>query len=180
MKQVIKKQGRIVQAYRLGDEGPVVQKLIDEGKIKKLSDDLYEIFSQEAVNGNGELAFSVDYVKLDSTGTPYPNGQEFFLKNHIHIQDDDYEQIPKPLYAWEVSDGMCKEIEYLISEKGLVISPAQKETYYSAPLWGTLLSAAEDAVIIFYDIRWDADGNVVLADFNFVARSEFEQTYDYC
>lgn len=180
MKQVIKKSGKIVQAYRLGEEGPVVQKLIEEGKIKKIGNDFYEVFSQESKNGKGEVAFPGDYVKVDSAGYPYPNSEKFFLENHVHISGDDYEQLPKPLYAWEVTDGMCKEIEFLVEKKGLVIDEDSEEAYFTAPLWGTMLSAAKDAVIIFYEILWDKDGNVLEADFNFVAKNEFDKTYNYC
>lgn len=182
MKQVIKKSGKIVQAYRLGDEGPVVQKLIEEGKIKKIGEDFYEVFSQETdVSGEdpkGEIAYACDYIKVDSSGFPYPNSEKFFKENHVHISGDDYEQLPKPLYAWEASDGMCKEIEFLMAQKGLVIDETSEEKYFTAPLWGTMLSAAKNAMIIFYELLWDRDGKVVEADFNFVARSEFEKTYN--
>lgn len=177
MKSVIKKSGKIVQAYRLGDEGPVIKKLINEGKIKKIGEDFYEVFSQET-DVKGEIAYSCDYIKVDSAGCPYPNSEKFFKENHVHVSGDDYEQLPKPLYAWEASDGMCKEIVFLIEQKGLIINEASEEKYFTAPLWGTMLSAAKDAVIIFYELLWDKDGNVVEADFNFVAKSEFDKTYD--
>ena len=179
MKQVIKKSGKIVQAYRLGDEGPAVLKLIEEGKIKRSEAGIYEVFSQESKDEKGELAFAGDYVKVDSSGYPYPNGEKFFIENHAHVSGDDYEQLPKPLYAWEVTDGMCKEIQFLIENKGLLIDEKSEEKYFTAPLWGTTLSAGKDAMIIFYELWWDREGNVVDADFNFVARDEFNKTYDY-
>ena len=65
-----------------------------------------------------------------------------------------------------------------MAQKGLVIDETSEEKYFTAPLWGTMLSAAKNAMIIFYELLWDRDGKVVEADFNFVARSEFEKTYN--
>jgi len=36
---------------------------------------------------------------------------------------------------------------------------------------------AADAVIVFYSITKDEDGTITDADFNFVARDEFDRTY---
>ena len=41
------------------------------------------------------------------------------------------------------------------------------------------MSAARDAVLIFYSITRDEQGDIVDADFNFVAREEFNQTYRF-
>ena len=166
MRSVIKKAGKIVQGYKLGEKNAVIDALIAEGKIKQKKDGSYELFSQEAVNGIGEVAYPGDYVKIDSKGYPYPNSREFFEKNHRHIAGNDYEQMPKPLEAWTAEDAMLNEE---VSEK-----------YFEAPLWGSILSAAKDAVLIFYRIDRDADGKITDADFNFVARDEFERTYNEC
>ena len=52
------------------------------------------------------------------------------------------------------------------------------ERYFNAFLWGAPLSAGKDAVLIFYSIKRDIDGNIYDADFNFITREEFEKTYD--
>ena len=110
MRLVIKKQGKIVKAYRLNDESVMIKELISKKLIQKLSDDEYEIFSLEAKNGKGEIAKKGDYIKLSSTGEPYPNDAGFFEANHRHISEDDYEQIPKPLKAWTAEDEMNEYI----------------------------------------------------------------------
>jgi hypothetical protein len=46
-------------------------------------------------------------------------------------------------------------------------------------LFGTLESAARDAVIVFYAIRRDDAGRITDADFNLVDREAFEQTYEW-
>ena len=74
--------------------------LIREGAIKKRQDGTYELFSQEAVNGTGEIAKAGDYFKVDIVDGrhyPYPNSKQFFEENHIHIAGDEYEQKEKPL-----------------------------------------------------------------------------------
>lgn len=177
MRKVIKKNGKIVKAYCLGESSVVERELIKEGKIVQNGSGGYELFSQEAVNGTGEKAVKGDYFKIDSKGFPYPNDKEFFEKNHVHIQGDAYEQIPKPVLAWTKDDENSSEIDFLIREKGLVIDKDNPVKYFNAPLWGSMLSAEADAIIVFYSIDRDEEGRIVDVDFNFVAKDEFDKLY---
>lgn len=178
MRKVIQKEGRIVVAYRLGEENPVLQNLIEIGLIKEKEDGSYEIFSLEAVNGRGEIAYAGDYVKLSSTGEPYPNSAEDFKTHHRHIEGDKYEQIPEEREAWMAQDAMCEEIQFLIDHKGLVLCEEDDEKYFNAFLWGAPLSAAKNAVLVFYGIERDTEGKITDATFNFVARNEFDMSYN--
>lgn len=180
MFKVIKKQGKIQKAYRLGENSPVLVRLMEEGKIKISGDGKYEIFSQEVLKSgsvHGEQASAGDYVKLDSTGAPYPNEAAFFEKNHRHISGDDYEQIPVPLLAWSEKEPVCEEIRYLIQNKGLILNPEDPEHYYTAPLWGTVEAADIHAVLIFYSILYGKQGEIEDISYNLVERSEFEKNY---
>lgn len=179
MKKAIKKSGNIVKAYRLGDNNPITEKLTKEGKIVQINENTFELFSYEAINGHGEIALKGDWYKIDSTGAPYPNSKEFFETNHRHIQGDEYEQIPKPVDTWNLKrDGICPEIEFLVKNKKLIIDESSIEKYFSAQLWGTLLSARSDAIVIFYKIEKDRNDNIVDINFNFVENAEFYKTYD--
>lgn len=181
MLKIVKKQGKIVQAYRLGEKHSVLEKLIEEKKIKKINETSYEIFSQEAIqaaSGHGQLANVGDWIRIDGAGFPYPCKNEWFQQNLRHIEEDDYEQIPKVLSAWTAEQPMCPEIEYLIQEKGLVLDKEHPEKYFQAILWGNPEAAAKDAVLVFYNIEYGKDGTVVDADYNFVQKNEFERTYD--
>lgn len=181
MLKVMKKQGKTVKAYCLGTESPEIVRLIREGKIISLGSGFYELMSQEAVtgdSGHGELAKAGDFVKLDSAGFPYPNDRDFFIANHRHISGDNYEQIPKPLFAWTIEEPMCPEIEFLLRENRLQIQEEYQNKCFSAILWGTLESAAKDAVVVFYDVTKDSKGSICDISFNFVARDEFEKTYN--
>ncbi|MFQ9514724.1 MAG: hypothetical protein ACLRZ9_02745 [Eubacterium sp.] len=178
MKKIIKKQGKTVKAYRLGDNTEVEKNLIGNGKIRKKSDGNYEIFSREAVNGTGEIAKIGDYFKVDSKGHPYPNAKEFFEENHEQLSEDEYIQKPQPMDVWSADMEMCPEIEFLIKNKGLKLSPECPEKYFGAPLWGSYLNAAKDAYLVFYEITRDENGNIADADFNFVARDEYEKLYE--
>lgn len=177
MKTAIKNLRKIVRAYRLGDESETELRLIREGLIRRSEDGTYELFSLEAVNGSGELARKGDYFKLSADGRPYPNDKDFFEANHRFLDGDRYEQLPKPLEVWCAEDGLCPEIRFLQEHKGLVIDPSDTEKRYSAPLWGTVLSAAADALIVFYSITRNGDGTITDADFNFISREEFDRTY---
>lgn len=181
MFDVVKKNGTRLFAYRLGETHPVIDRLISEGKIVPRENDEFEIMSQEAYNGGsgkGQLAHAGDYIKIDSSGFPYPNLAEFFISNHRRISGDEYEQIPKPLKAWTVQEPVCEEIQFLIEHKDLVFAEDDEEHYFTAPLWGTIESAAKDSVIIFYSIERDSSGKIIDAEFNFVVRNEFDKTYN--
>ena len=183
MIKVLKKNGKRVEAYRLGDAEPVLQRLMEEGKLRVLADGTYEVFSREAVqagSGRGEIAGAGDYVKIDSGGYPYPNDAAFFEKNHRSLGGTVYEQIPQPLQAWTAEEPMCPEVAFLVEKKGLVLDERDPDRYFSAVLWGTREAAARDAVLVFYQVDYAPDGSVQDADYNFVARTEFEKTYTVC
>lgn len=180
MRKVKKNAGKIICAYRLGDHSDVEERMIREGKIIRHTEERYELFSQEAKDGAGQIAKAGDYFKIDSSGKPYPNEKEWFEANHKKIGDGQYMQIPKELNAWEVTEPMCEEIEYLIAEKKMEIHPETPERYFRAMLWGSKLSAAKDAIVIFHEIRRDENHAIEEIDFSFVARSEFEKTYHDC
>lgn len=180
MANVIKNQGKTVEAWELGTGSEMQQKLFAEGKIVYTDNGKYELFSQEAQSGSGEKAVAGDFFKVDKAGFPYPNGREWFLANHRHIEGDTWEQLPKPLMAWESTEEITPEVQFLIDNKGLKLSPATPDQYFGAELWGSWLTAASDAVLIFYSVTRDENGTIVDADFNFVARPEFEASYHYC
>lgn len=180
MIHVIKNQGKIVQAYRLGQPHPVLDELMNKKQIVNLHNGTYEVFSQEALNGNsghGQLAEFGDWVRIDGAGYPYPSRDDWFRENLRHCGGDDYEQIPKVLNAWVAGQPMCPEVLFLIEHKGLVIDETNPNQYFSATLWGTQESAQEDAVLVFYSVTRDKVGNIIDADFNFVERTEFDRTY---
>lgn len=175
--KVIKKRGLFIRAFCLGEESEITEHYIRKGVLRKRDGNVYEVFSKEAINGTGQLVKIGDYIKIDTAGDLYPNGREYFLQNHIQIGEHIYEQIPKELTAWSMEECMCEEVEFLLQKKGLTIDEENEEKYYTAPLWGTMLSAAKDAVIIFYRIDKDDNGFIQDIDFNFVERKEFEKTY---
>lgn len=177
MRLAIKNQGKAVRAWQLGASTAVEQKLIDEGKIVFHAPDRYEVFSQEAAGGAGEIAFAGDYIKVDSCGRPYPNDKAFFEANHTHVKNDEYIQTPKPLPVWFLGNPEEDIISFLLQHRGLRIDPQNADACFSAPLWGTTLTAKSDAAIVIYKTVRDSSGNIVDVDFNFVARDEFDQIY---
>lgn len=54
------------------------------------------------------------------------------------------------------------------------------ERYFNAHLWGADLSAAEDAVVVFYGVERNEAGEIADISFNFVAWEEFRRTYALC
>ena len=182
MRTAIKNKKKIVTAYQLGTGSSMERQLIEEGAIHLREDGSYELFSQEAVNGTGEVAVSGEYFKVDTVEGkhfPYPNAKTWFEENHIHLQDDEYEQQNKPQLIWEATDPISEEIQYLLDNGKLTINENDEERYFNAFLWGADLSAARDATIVFYNINRDEQGNIVDISFNFVAKAEFEKSYSY-
>lgn len=179
-KNVIKTEGKKCQAYELGAGSEMELNLIKEGKICRIGNGAYELFSQESKSGSGQLANEGDYFKVDNAGYPYPNKREWFFQNHRHLKGDTYEQLPKALLAWESTDEVTPEVQFLIDNKGLKLDPENPEKYFGAKLWGAWLTAASDAVLIFYRVSYDeTTGKVTDASFNFVARNEFNASYRY-
>ena len=172
------KKGTVQKACRLGEESPLLEKLLQEKKIVPVSPGVYQVFSLETDGIHGQIAYDGDFVKLDAEGNAYPNDAGFFLKKHTWIGENTYMQNPQQLPAWDADEPMCDEIAFLLQKKGLVIDRGSRDRYYSAPLWGTVLYGARDAVIVFYSITRDRDGLITDADFNFVERGVFEQTYE--
>lgn len=181
MRYAKKNNGKIVKAYELGANSEMEKILITEGTIRKAEDGSYTLFSQEAVNGQGEHAQSGDFFKVDEINGkhyPYPNNRIWFLKNHRHLNGDEYEQISIPVMIWERTDPMCEEIEYLLNSGRLIIDAEEKKHYYNAFIWGAMLSAADDAVVVLYSTARDEQGNISDVVFNFVDRKSFERDYD--
>ena len=173
-----KKKALIVQAYRLGDKSSVIDRMIMEGKIKLKEKGSFEVFSQEAKGNSGELAREGDYIKIDSSGNPYPNSADFFEKNHQHVEGTYYKQKSKEVSVWMYGDPQGPEIRYLTEHKQLTFHESEPERYFQAFLWGTMLSAAKDAVIIFYQIIRNETGEIQNIEFNFIERKEFDKTYE--
>ena len=174
---VIKREDAPVVACRLGDGSELEKRLIASGALRRLPDGRYEVFSREAVNTGGELAEAGSYVKVDHAGFPYPNSAEFFLANHVET-DGGYVQRSRPREAWQVGQPVSDAVRFLLDSGRLTIDRQNPDRYFSAQLWGTLLSARQDAVIVFYEIRRTAEGRVADAQFSFVAREEFDRNYD--
>lgn len=183
MKYAKKTKKKFIQAYCLGEDTPVERQLLLEGAIQRLSDDTYELFSQEAVNGHGEIARRGDFFKVDTKEEkhyPYPNTREFFLKNHRHISGDEYEQISKPLPVWQYGDDISEEISWLLAGGKLVLDPDNPEKFFNAFLWGANLSAGQDATVVFYSVERASDGTISDISFNFVAKKDFDSSYELC
>lgn len=185
---VSKNKGKRMKAWQLTtqmeENAPAVQEMLQNGRIEYLGDGRYAVWSQEAAKAGigGEKAAAGDYVKVDGSGAPYPVSRQFFEENHRRIEGEEnlYEQIPQPFRAWNAECGEwrgCKEVAFLVAHKGLVIDPSSTEHRYTAPLWGTIESADADAMILFYSVTYDENGEVTDADFNFVANEEFMRDY---
>lgn len=183
MKQAVKSRKKIVKAYQLGSGSGMEQQLIREGAILVLENGDYELFSLEAVNGKGELAKAGDYFKVDEIEGrhyPYPNGREWFEENHVCIGEEEYEQVNKPRYIWQAGEPKSEEVEYLLQNGKLTIREEDDAHYFNAFLWGANLSAARDAILIFYQIARDRQGRITEIGFNFIAREIFEANYEIC
>ena len=178
MKQAKKHRGTVTGAWMLGAGSEMERELIARGRIRRDDAGRYFFYSQEAVNGEGELARAGDYFKVDGAGYPYPNDREWFLANHRHVSGDEWEQIPVALEIWEAGDGAHEALDWLLERGKLVIRENDRQRYFNARLWGADLSAAEDAVVVFYAIGRDETGSITHVEFNFVERQEFLRTYE--
>lgn len=180
MKQAIKIKAKQVQAYLLGGGSEMEQRLLREGKIKRREDGRYELFSLEAVNGEGQLASPGDYFKVteqDGERYPYPNGRAWFEENHTHLQGDTYAQKNAPLQVWQYGDPVCEEIIWLLQTGRLTLNTKEDSRYFNAFLWGAPLSAPKNATVIFYSVDRGEKGEITDISFNFIAPEVFATDY---
>jgi len=173
----VQKKAVRIQAWQLGAHTEKEAELIKSGKIKLREDGTYELFSLEATGEKGEIAMPGDYFKLSSSGFPYPNAKDFFESKHEQLHDTWYLQKSQPLLAWAVGEPETDAIRFLLDQNLLQIHPDDPGHYFSAFLWGTRETSAQDSVIVFYKIERNDRGEITGVDFNFVVRSEFEQSY---
>ena len=167
-----------LQAWQLGAGSDEEKRLIESGKIRLRPDGSYELFSQEATGGTGQIAEAGDYFKVDADGYPYPNKKEKFEATHRHAEGDWYIQESKPFPIWTRDEPEDERIRFLVSAGLLSFHPDTPERYFSAELWGTLETSPADSVVVFYDIQRDGEGRITHIDFNFVIKSEFDRTYE--
>lgn len=180
MAHVIKNAGKQVAVWELGKASDKELELVKENLILLHDNGEYELMSTESNSGKGQMTTAGNFFKVDGRGNPYPQEREEFLATHRHIDGDMWEQLPKPLLAWESSEAVTPEVQYLIDNKGLKLSPETPDQYFGATLWGAWLTAPIDAVLIFYSVTRAEDGSITDAAFNFVVRDEFDRTYHYC
>ena len=132
MKMARKLLGKTVQAWTLGENSSMETEMIARGLIRKTGEGQYALYSQEAVNGQGQQAFAGDYFKVDGAGYPYPNSREWFRANHRHISGDTWEQIPKALEIWEAGDGENEALCWLLETGKLTLREEEPERYFNA------------------------------------------------
>lgn len=174
--KVIKLCDGPVTACCLGENSPLERELLDNGLLRLRPEGGYEVFSQEVAGFTGERAEAGDYVKVDSSGKPYPNKRDFFL-NHHELREGNWYQIPQPMEAWELSMPENEAVRFMVEKKGLRIDESDPAHTFRAALWGTELTAAHDAVILYHKVRYAPDGGIEGLSFRFIARDEFEKTY---
>lgn len=161
------------QAFALGENTEAERELIRRGLLSEAGDGLWRLKTREALD-EGELVRTGDYVKLDSAGMPYPVAKDWFEANHEPLREGWYLQKTAPRKAWNTAEPMCPEIRFLLDQELL----RWKNGTFSAFLWGTMQTAAEDAVIVLDAVTYAPDGTLTGVDFHFVAADEFDKTYD--
>ncbi len=171
---LVQKTAQRVRAWCLGEGTETEKQMMAQGKIRRENDSTYRVMSQEN-STEGQLVPAGDYFKVDSTGSPYPNSREFFLRNHTHLEGDWYLQTSPVLKAWKREEEMCPEIEYLLGSGKLRLDEHDPEQYFNAFLWGAELHGAEDAVIIFN--HWETPEDLASIGFRFITKEEFDLTY---
>lgn len=183
MKKFIRKNnGDKVRAWELGKGSAKELELLENEVIIKLSDEEYEIFSQDTRNGVGERAAVGDFLFIDEEGYPYSIARAEFDEDYDHISGDCYEKLPKNLLAWEAIDEITPEMNFLIRNEGLTIRYWSPEEFFLVwcPLKGYWTEPIS-SVLVFEDVVYDDDGAVrEIGNFRFIKKEKFDQTYHYC
>ena len=173
--RLAKKRPCIIKAYELGAGSPIEAKLKHAGKIE-FREGNYLLHSLEGL----EKAHAGDFFKLtylEGEIYPYPNARDFFFDNHKHIEGDEYEQLTKPLQVWFLGEPIDNVMRFLLRTDKLSINLKDTLHCFRAYLWGGWLYADSQAVIVFYDVQHDKDGNITSVDFGLVNRKIFNTDY---
>ena len=165
------------QAWEFGAGSDMEKEMLRTGRIVAHPDGTFEVFTLETTGDKGETARAGDYFKVDDRGVPCPNGREYFLDNHQHLEGDWYLQAARPLRIWRLGDPACEELSFLLDTGRLSIRPENPEHCFSASLWGTVETAPADAVIVFYSVERDTEGKISSVTFNFVDAGYFSTHY---
>ncbi len=174
---VVMKVPAPVTAFCLGEGSALEASLLQSGQLRRLPNGRWEVFSQECTGSSGQLAQDGDYVKLDSQGFPYPNHREYFLASHRRQPSGQYVQLPTPLTAWQLGEPLGEEMQFLLEHRLLRLDHDDPEHFFAYTGWGTLLTAARDAVVLFRHVERGGDGGITDIDFSFVKREVFDATY---
>ena len=166
-----------VQAWELGTGSGMEKEMLRSGRIIAHTDGTYEVFTLESMGEKGESASAGDFFKVDERGFPCPSKRESFLQNHRRLADDWFVQAAQPLKIWRLGDPECEELRYLLESGLLTVHPEDKKHCFSASLWGTVETAAADAVIVFYSVKRDPGRTISAVDFNFVDAEYFSTHY---
>lgn len=172
----VRKSNVRVTAFELGLETKLEKELIDSGMIVK-HQGYYEIYSKETKE-DGEIAKDGDFVKVDKSKKPYPNGRDRFLSHHKHIGGYNYIQFPQEILSWTYDDDQNDVIDYLLSTGKLKINKDSFDKFYQAELWGTTLWAKKTDIVLIYDVKLGKD-QIEDVDFNLIDKQEFDKTYEY-
>lgn len=174
---MIIKKSLPVQAFQLGTACCLEQQFVQSGLLVPLQDGLWRIKTRESPE-EGELVKTGDYIKLDRSGMPYPNERSWFEANHAQLEEHLYLQTAVPKTAWMSTQPMLPEIRFLLDRGLLIWAPDDPEHAFRARLWGTMQTAAADAVVVLNRVETDGPGNIRAVEFHFIANDEFQATYD--
>lgn len=172
----VKKKSTLVRAYCLGENSATEKNLLAAGLLRRNADGTYAVFSQEAPT-QGQTAHPGDYIKIDSTGAPYPNERAWFLQNHTPLGRDRYLQKAPLLQAWTIDETLGDAAVFLLENDLLQLHSADPAHFFGAHLWGAYQTAPRDAVVIFDRIARQ-DGVVTAVDFHFIVAEEFALSYE--
>lgn len=172
----VKKKSTLVRAYCLGDNTATEKNLLAAGLLRRNPDGTYAVFSQEAPT-RGQIAQPGDYIKIDSTGAPYPNERAWFLQNHTPLGENRFLQKSPLLEAWTIHETPSDAAVFLLENDLLQLRPADEAHFFGAQLWGAYQTAPRDAVVIFDRITRE-NGTVTAVDFHFIVAEEFALSYE--
>lgn len=176
--RLARKKPQLVQAWCLGADSEMERTLLKEGKLRRTPEGDYEVFSQESTGGHGELAHPGDWFKVDASGAPYPNQKAWFEAHHRPVSGDTFEQFGEVRPVWFAGEEMDETLRWLMDTGRLRLNEDAPAHYFSATLWDAPLTAPRDAALVIYSVERDDGGAIADINFNFVARAEFDATYE--
>lgn len=168
-----KKLGYVI-AYKLG-KSKNVDIVFTSDQLRQTAPDTYVVTD---LRGNETILHTGDYVILDrDMFLPIPVLAEDFKYNYVYLVDNIYDEVPREVSVWSITQAMTDEIKFIRDIKGVTFTGFMFVHRYAKNGLQIVETAPGDSYVVIDHVYYDTAGNVIDVDFQFVDSKLFHELY---